>query len=84
MLIVEKSMTRIYRISDTEISVEGIKCVKEADGRYYPSMPELANVSLFPDAIDFFLELEKKQFLEEWDLSVNGLLKKLNISYGKN
>ena len=69
MLNFNKTMTYIRRLSDTIVSVEGVECVKEADGRYYPTLPELANVSLFPDAVDLFLEIEKKQFLKKWDIS---------------
>lgn len=77
-------MTLIYRVSETIISVDGIECEKESDGRYYPLMPELTNVSLFPEAIDYFLEIEERRFKKEWDITVEGLLEKLNIDYGKN
>ena len=77
-------MTYIRRLSDTIVSVEGVECVKEADGRYYPTLPELANVSLFPDAVDLFLEIEKKQFLKKWDITEEGLLTKLNVDYEQN
>lgn len=77
-------MAVIYRVSDTVVSVDDIDCERESDGRYYPIMVEITNVSLFPDAVDAFLEVEKKWFLQEWDLSVEGLLDKLNIDYGKN
>ena len=84
MLKFEINMTFIHRVSDTIINVEGIECVKEADGRYYPTLPELCNVSLFPDAVDYFLEIEKQRFMQQWDVTVEGLLNKLNIDYGKN
>lgn len=84
MLNFNKTMTYIRRLSDTIVSVEGVECVKEADGRYYPTLPELANVSLFPDAVDLFLETEKKQFLKKWDITEEGLLTKLNVDYEQN
>jgi hypothetical protein len=84
MLNFNKTMTYIRRLSDTIVSVEGVECVKEADGRYYPTLPELANVSLFPDAVDLFLEIEKKQFLKKWDITEEGLLTKLNVDYEQN
>ncbi len=85
MLNFEANMVAfIHRISETIISVEGIECIKEADGRYYPTMPELTNVSLFPAAVDCFLEIEKRKFMRQWDITVDGLLKKLNIDYEQN
>jgi hypothetical protein len=77
-------MALIYRVSETTISVDDIDCELESDGRYYPIMAEITNVSLFPDAIDAFLEMEKEWFLEEWGVTVESLLEKLNIDYGKN
>ena len=77
-------MAYIYRISEEIISVEGIECVRESDGRYYPTMPELANVSLFPDAADMFLDIEQETFERRWDITVEGLLEKLKINYGNN
>ena len=53
-------MTAIYRLSKKIVVVDGIKCYKEEDGRYYPKEDILANVSLFPEAVDSFLRVEDK------------------------
>lgn len=75
-------MTTIYRLKKDLVSVDGITCkLNEYDGRYYPIMECLYNVSLFPDAIDGFLEAEEVMHKEDFHDELDEMLFYTGIDY---
>ena len=80
-------MTSFFRLNDDMISVDGVLCQRnEYDDRYYPVREDLYDVSLFPDAIDLFLDLEDRLNREAFNEGLTDLLlnEGINPYYARN
>lgn len=71
----------IFRLSDTEISIDGCIFIKGKYGAYYAEREELRELNVFRSYISAFLEMEESIRITEFEDELEGMLFESGINF---